>query len=45
MKSIMDIDLAWTFLEIVATGNFLPAADRPHVTQTAVSAVVTVKPS
>jgi LysR family transcriptional regulator, flagellar master operon regulator len=36
----MDINLARTFLEIVATGNFLRAADRLHVTQTAVSARV-----
>lgn len=36
----MDINLARTFLEIVTTGNFLRAADRLHVTQTAVSARV-----
>jgi DNA-binding transcriptional LysR family regulator len=36
----MDINLARTFLEIVATGNFQRAADRLHVTQTAVSARV-----
>lgn len=36
----MDIQLARTFLEIVATGNFLRAAERLHVTQTAVSARV-----
>jgi DNA-binding transcriptional LysR family regulator len=36
----MDITLARTFLEIVATGNFLRAAERLHVTQTAVSARV-----
>jgi DNA-binding transcriptional LysR family regulator len=36
----MDINLARTFLEIVATGNFLRAAERLHVTQTAVSARV-----
>ena len=36
----MDINLAKTFLEIVATGNFQRAAERLHVTQTAVSARV-----
>ena len=36
----MDITLARTFLEIVATGSFLRAAERLHVTQTAVSARV-----
>jgi len=36
----MDINLARTFLEIVATGNFLRAAERLHVTQTAVCARV-----
>ena len=36
----MDINLARTFLEIVSTGNFLRAAGRLHVTQTAVSARV-----
>jgi LysR family transcriptional regulator, flagellar master operon regulator len=36
----MDINLARTFLEIVATGNFLRAAERLHITQTAVSARV-----
>lgn len=36
----MDISLARTFLAIVATGNFLRAAERLHVTQTAVSARV-----
>lgn len=36
----MDINLARTFLEIVATGSFLHAAERLHVTQTAVSARV-----
>ena len=36
----MDINLARTFLEIVAAGNFLRAAERLHVTQTAVSARV-----
>ena len=36
----MDLNLAKTFLEIVATGNFLRAAERLHVTQTAVSARV-----
>lgn len=34
----MDIDLARTFLEIVTTGSFVRAAERLHVTQTAVSA-------
>lgn len=33
----MDIVLARTFLEIVACGNFVRAAERLHVTQTAVS--------
>jgi DNA-binding transcriptional LysR family regulator len=33
----MDITLARTFLEIVACGNFIRAAERLHVTQTAVS--------
>ena len=33
----MDIVLARTFLEIVASGNFVRAAERLHVTQTAVS--------
>jgi DNA-binding transcriptional LysR family regulator len=36
----MDITLARTFLEIVATGSFLRASERLHVTQTAVSARV-----
>jgi len=36
----MDISLARTFLEIVATGTFQRAAERLHVTQTAVSARV-----
>lgn len=36
----MDITLARTFLEIVSTGSFLRAAERLHVTQTAVSARV-----
>lgn len=36
----MDISLAKTFLEIVATGSFVGAADRLHLTQTAVSARV-----
>ena len=36
----MDINLARTFLEIVATGNFAKAAERLYVTQTAVSARV-----
>jgi DNA-binding transcriptional LysR family regulator len=35
--SAMDIALARTFLEIVASGNFVRAAERLHVTQTAVS--------
>ena len=33
----MDITLARTFLEIVRSGNFVRAAERLHVTQTAVS--------
>ncbi|HSI56176.1 MAG TPA: LysR family transcriptional regulator [Ideonella sp.] len=36
----MDITLARTFLEIVASGSFIRAAERLHVTQTAVSARV-----
>ena len=36
----MDIDLAKTFTEIVSTGSFLHAAERLHVTPTAVSARV-----
>lgn len=36
----MDTVLARTFLEIVAAGNFGRAAERLHVTQTAVSARV-----
>ncbi len=36
----MDITLARTFLEIVASGSFLRASERLHVTQTAVSARV-----
>ena len=36
----MDINLARTFLAIVETGSFLRAAERLHVTQTAVSARV-----
>jgi DNA-binding transcriptional LysR family regulator len=36
----VDITLARTFLEIVATGSFLRASERLHVTQTAVSARV-----
>tara|TARA_R110002167_G_scaffold365481_2_gene590384 strand:- start:1903 stop:2748 length:846 start_codon:yes stop_codon:yes gene_type:complete len=34
----MDIDLARTFLEVVRTGSFMGAAERLHVTQTAVTA-------
>jgi DNA-binding transcriptional LysR family regulator len=33
----MDIDLARTFLEVVAAGNFVGAAERLHVTQSTVS--------
>jgi DNA-binding transcriptional LysR family regulator len=36
----MDLDLARTFLEIARTGSFLAAAERLHVTQTAVTARV-----
>ena len=36
----MDITLARTFLDIVSAGSFLRAAERLHVTQTAVSARV-----
>ena len=34
----MDINLAKTFIEVVATGSFVGAADRLHLTQTAISA-------
>ena len=34
----MDIELARTFLEVVASGSFVSAADRLNLTQTAVSA-------
>jgi DNA-binding transcriptional LysR family regulator len=34
----MDIVLARTFLEVLATGSFIAAAERLHLTQTAVSA-------
>jgi DNA-binding transcriptional LysR family regulator len=34
----MDIDLARTFLEVVSSGSFVSAADRLHLTQTAISA-------
>ncbi|MEZ0237248.1 MAG: LysR family transcriptional regulator [Methylophilaceae bacterium] len=36
----MDIDLARTFLEIVRSGSFIAAAERLHITQTAVTARV-----
>lgn len=36
----MDIDLARTFLEIARSGSFMAAAERLHVTQTAVTARV-----
>ena len=36
----MDIETARTFLEIVSSGSFVAAAERLHVTQTAVSARV-----
>ncbi|MCC2656303.1 MAG: bacterial regulatory helix-turn-helix, lysR family protein [Panacagrimonas sp.] len=36
----MDVDLARTFLEIVSSGSFGAAAERLHLTQTAVSARV-----
>ncbi|WP_236208099.1 LysR family transcriptional regulator [Pseudomonas tohonis] len=36
----MDIDLARTFLEIVRSGSFVAAAERLHVTQTAITARV-----
>jgi DNA-binding transcriptional LysR family regulator len=35
---LMDIGLARTFLQVVATGSFVSAADRLNLTQTAVSA-------
>ena len=34
----MDVTLERTFLEIAASGSFLRASERLHVTQTAVSA-------
>lgn len=34
----MDVNLAKTFLEVVASGSFIAAADRLHLTQAAVSA-------
>ena len=34
----MDTELARTFLTVVATGNFVSAAERLHVTQSTVSA-------
>ncbi len=34
----MDVELARTFLEVVGNGSFVAAAERLHVTQTAVSA-------
>ena len=36
----MDIDLARTFLEIIRSGSFIGAAERMHITQTAVTARV-----
>lgn len=36
----MDIDLARTFLEIIRSGSFMAAAERLHITQTAVTARV-----
>src|SRR5688500_2442545 len=39
-RKAMAITLAQTFLEIVATGSFMRAAERLHVTATAVSARV-----
>jgi DNA-binding transcriptional LysR family regulator len=41
-KKRMDIDLARTFLEVSATGSFVAAAQRLHLTQAAVSARVRV---
>ncbi|MEQ8348993.1 MAG: LysR family transcriptional regulator [Sneathiellaceae bacterium] len=38
----MDINLARTFLEVVASGSFIAAAERLHVTQTAVSARIRI---
>jgi len=35
---LMDINLARTFLEVVATGSFVTAAQRLHITQSTVSA-------
>lgn len=40
MASIMDIELARTFLEIMRAGSFVQAAERLHVTQTTVTARV-----
>ena len=36
----MDIELARTFIEIVRCGSFIAAAERLHVTQTAITARV-----
>jgi DNA-binding transcriptional LysR family regulator len=38
----MDINLARTFLEVAAGGSFIAAADRLHLTQTAVSARIRI---
>ena len=36
----MDIELARTFLAIVSAGSFILAAERQHVAQTTVSALI-----
>lgn len=38
----MDINLARTFLEVAARGSFIVAAERLHLTQTAVSARIRI---
>jgi DNA-binding transcriptional LysR family regulator len=38
----MDINLARTFLEVAARGSFIAAAERLHLTQTAVSARIRI---
>jgi len=39
---LMDINLARTFLEVAASGSFIAAAERLHLTQTAVSARIRI---
>ena len=42
LDSLMDTELAKTFLAIVSTGSFIRAADRLHVAQTTVSARIRI---